>query len=197
MNVDSSRVLETERKTVVVTPKMLSEGQRVLDIGGGGEGVISKIYKEKVVAIDTRLEELEEIGETGSLKIVMDATKLAFADNQFDLATAFFSFMYMDSVEIGKAIGEVYRVLKANASFEIWDIEMPSALDVEQDIFVAQLEIMIGQHSIRTGYGVRVRSERHSADRLSSLLTEKGFILAKSCLNENGTFYLEALKFNA
>ena len=30
---------------------------RILDIGGGGEGIIGRLYREQVVAIDNRQEE--------------------------------------------------------------------------------------------------------------------------------------------
>ena len=36
----------------------------ILDIGGGGEGVIGQLYGEQVVAIDNSQEELDEV-ETG------------------------------------------------------------------------------------------------------------------------------------
>ena len=47
----------------------------VLDIGGGGEGVIGRLKGKDVVAIDIRRDELEEAVE-GPLKIVMDARDL-------------------------------------------------------------------------------------------------------------------------
>lgn len=90
MSIDQSKILETDRKTILIKQKKLLDGQRILDIGGGGEGIISTLYKEKVVAIDIRIEELNEISEISSFKIVMDATKLTFADDQFERTTAFF-----------------------------------------------------------------------------------------------------------
>ncbi len=194
MSTDTNKILETERKTVVIEPVILIEGHRILDIGGGGEGVISSIYKDKVVAIDIRSDELEEISDPSSLKIVMDATQLAFIDNQFERATAFFSFMYMTASEIIKVIEEVHRVLKSGGTFEIWDIEMPSINDVEADIFIAQLEIKANEHSFSTGYGVRIKEEQQTMHRLYSLLVDCGFKLTKSVLHENGTFYIEAKK---
>lgn len=194
MSLDMSKVLQTERITIVIEPNMPLEGQRVLDIGGGGEGIISTLYKEKVVAIDIRPDELNEMEESRSLKIVMDATKLAFTDHQFDRATAFFSFMYMTDVEIIKAIEEVHRVLKTNGSLEIWDIEMPSTNDVEADIFIVQLDVRLNEKTIETGYGVQLKEEQQTMGRFSALLNESGFKIGKSFLYENGIFYLEAVK---
>ena len=44
----------------------------ILDIGGGGEGVIGKLHGKDVVAIDLKKEELLEAAD-GPLKIIMDA----------------------------------------------------------------------------------------------------------------------------
>ena len=112
MTMDSNKVFETERLTVTISPAKLEDHVRILDIGGGGEGVISKIYKHKVVAIDQRYDELSEILDTESLKLVMDATKLDFIQEQFERATAFYSYMYMSEAEVKSSISEVYRVLK-------------------------------------------------------------------------------------
>jgi len=49
----------------------------ILDIGGGGEGVIGQIKGKDVIAIDISKEELEETPD-GPLKIVMDARELQF-----------------------------------------------------------------------------------------------------------------------
>lgn len=70
----------------------------ILDIGGGGEGVIGRLKGRDVVAIDIRKEELEEAVD-GPLKIVMDARDLKFLDGSFNTVTAFFSLMYVKNQE--------------------------------------------------------------------------------------------------
>lgn len=52
----------------------------ILDVGGGGEGIISRHSGNSVVAIDWRKDELEETEDIG-LKIVMDACNMAFLDS--------------------------------------------------------------------------------------------------------------------
>ena len=52
----------------------------ILDIGGGGEGVIGKLNGPQVIAIDPSKEELAET-QNNALKIVMDASELFFLDN--------------------------------------------------------------------------------------------------------------------
>lgn len=63
---------QDERMYVVKNQKVTIEreikGERILDIGSGGGGIIGLCYGEKVVAIDPRKDELEEAPE-GPLKI--------------------------------------------------------------------------------------------------------------------------------
>jgi hypothetical protein len=61
----------------------------ILDIGGGGEGVIGQLKGKDVVAIDFKEEELLEAAD-GPLKIIMDAKDLKFLDESFPTVTAFF-----------------------------------------------------------------------------------------------------------
>ena len=49
----------------------------ILDLGGGGEGVIGQLKREQVIAIDPNRSELEEAAE-GPLNIVMEAKELQF-----------------------------------------------------------------------------------------------------------------------
>jgi len=56
----------------------------VLDIGGGGEGVIGQVVGKNVIAIDRRMDELQEAPD-GPRKVVMDARHLGFPDQKFPL----------------------------------------------------------------------------------------------------------------
>ena len=76
---------------------------KILDIGGGGEGIIGRLYTNQVVAIDIRQDELDE-APTGFEKIWMDATNLKFKDNSFDHITSFFTLMFMNTEEQKRAI---------------------------------------------------------------------------------------------
>ena len=77
----------------------------ILDIGGGGEGIIGRLYGSRVTAIDNRQEELDEAPDTCT-KLCMDATTLAFADESFDAVTAFYSLLFMTAGEQERAIAE-------------------------------------------------------------------------------------------
>jgi len=65
-------------KQTIVIDDLNTDGI-ILDIGGGGEGIIGQLKGSQVVAIDTDRDELLEAAD-GPLKIVMDATQLAFLD---------------------------------------------------------------------------------------------------------------------
>lgn len=45
----------------------------ILDLGGGGEGIIGRIYGRQATAIDNRQEELDEAPD-GPKKLLMDAS---------------------------------------------------------------------------------------------------------------------------
>jgi len=123
----------------------------ILDIGGGGEGVIGKLNGKKVVAIDPVKKELEET-QNDALKIVMDATDLKFLSKTFTVSTAFFSFMYIPGDRHLKAFREVYRVLKSGGRFLLWDVRIPERVGGYR-AFVVHLRIRLLDGEVKTGYG--------------------------------------------
>ncbi|WDV45876.1 methyltransferase domain-containing protein [Clostridiaceae bacterium M8S5] len=131
----------------------------ILDIGGGGEGVIGNIFKEKVIAIDPRRDELEEALE-GPVKLVMDARNMDFLDNMFDYVTSFFTLMYIAKKDHKKVLQEMYRVLKPNGKVMIWDTCIPKPFVEDKDIYVVQLDISTKDKNIKTGYGTKWSEEK-------------------------------------
>lgn len=61
----------------------------ILDIGGGGEGIIGRIYKESVIAIDNRQDEQDKAPDCCE-KRLMDARNLLFKEQSFDNVTFFY-----------------------------------------------------------------------------------------------------------
>lgn len=123
---------------------------KILDIGGGGEGVIGQLYGAQVVAIDKYKEELDEAPD-GFEKILMDATDMAFPDCSFDSATFFYTLMYMNEKEQKKSILEAARVVKPGGEIRIWDCNISSAFPVP---FCIDVEIMLPKRKICTTYGI-------------------------------------------
>ena len=164
-------IYETTRQLIDIS-KIRFNG-RVLDIGGGGEGIISRHSGGKVVSIDIRKEELEETPDIG-LKIVMNACNLGFLDKSFENVTCFFSLLYMDESEIREFLQEAYRVLKSDGELWIWDVTIPQK--AEADAFVAQISVQIsGESVVSAGYGVRW-TRRQSVDTIRGLCEEAGFV---------------------
>jgi SAM-dependent methyltransferase len=124
----------------------------VLDIGGGGEGIIGRMKPQQVVAIDLYKRELLE-SPPGPLKIIMDATDLKFLDASFDTVTAFFSLMYMKPEIQKKVFAEAFRVLKPGGRWLIWDAVIPTSLDKETQGVVFYFTFQLPKEAVRTGYG--------------------------------------------
>lgn len=146
------------------------EVDSVLDIGGGGEGFIGKMYGSKAIVIDKRRDELEET-ENEAFKIVMDATKLEFVNTTFDLITMFYSLLYMPKDVQKQVIQESKKVLAPNGVLMIWDNEVKPVEG--KDIHVTHLKVTLGSETIQTGYGVSLRE--HTCEDIMSILNDEGF----------------------
>jgi ubiquinone/menaquinone biosynthesis C-methylase UbiE len=151
----------------------------VLDIGGGGEGIIGRVLGKRVVAIDRLQRELDEAPD-GPLKIEMDARDLKFADNAFDAATAFFSMLYIPDADHEQVLREVHRVLKPGAPFIIWDVAVPAVRPADKDVFVVGLEITLHDGAAAPSYGVRWEGKRQHLPHFETIATHSGFdVIAK------------------
>lgn len=168
-------IFETVRQLVDLSDIRL-EG-RVLDIGGGGEGVIALHSGDRVVAIDNRADELMESPDMG-LKVVMDACELAFLDDYFDTITCFYSLLYMDVGQVEQCLGQVFRVLKPGGMLWVWDAVLPPVK--QADVFITQLDIKLSaRERLQTGYGVHWR-QTHSPTELRALCERIGFVFCDS-----------------
>lgn len=133
---------------------------RILDIGGGGEGIIGQLKGEQVVAIDRREAELKEAAPGDYLKIIMDAKDLQFLDETFDTTTAFFTLMYIPLSNHKKIFQEIYRVTKIGGEFVIWDFTIPNRDISDKDLYGLYLEVKIGEKKISTGYATKWEKEQ-------------------------------------
>lgn len=150
---------------------------RILDVGGGGKGIISQHSGDRVVAIDKRADELAETPDIGT-KIVMDACQLCFLDEYFDNITCFYVLMYMDLRQIEQFLHEAHRVLKDGGTLWIWDAVIPA--NPKSDVFVAQLSVKVsGELTISTGYGVSWDKEL-SLKMIEEFCEREGFSLLAS-----------------
>lgn len=161
----------------------------ILDIGGGGEGVIGRLYGAQVTAIDSRQEELDE-APGGFEKIVMDARAMTFPDEHFDHATCFYSLMFMDAQSQKLVLREAFRVLRPGGTIQIWDAEIPSAYP---EPFLVELDIQLPGETLHTTYGIVSDLTNQTAASLASLCRRVGFHLRER-KTQNGQCFLKLVK---
>jgi|AntDeeMinimDraft_5_1070356.scaffolds.fasta_scaffold09645_2 ubiquinone/menaquinone biosynthesis C-methylase UbiE len=189
--INEEKIHFTEKQTIVIKEK--DNVGRVLDIGGGGEGIISQLYGDKVVAIDLSEEELKEAPNNDSLKIIMDTRQLKFLDEQFDIVTSFFTFMYINNKDLNQVFKEVKRVLKPEGKFLIWDLKIPKKSEADKNIFATRLKVMFKNKSIETGYGVLWEDNEQDIDKFSELARQNELEVISQKQGEQ-YFYLEIKK---
>lgn len=156
---------------------------KILDVGGGGEGIIGRIYGHQVTAIDNCKEELDEVPDVCE-KRIMDAANLQFPEASFDHVTFFYSLMYMSTQTQEKALSEACRVLKPEGKLWIWDAEIESAYP---EPFVADLDIRCGTLAIHTAYGI-VKENKQSAALLADMAGRCGLICLSSAVSRGQIF---------
>jgi len=152
---------------------------RILDIGGGGEGIIGQLFKGQVVSIDPNKRELIEAPE-GPLKLVMDARDLKFLDSSFENITSFFTLMYIPTGEHEIVLKEIYRVLKPEGELYLWDVAIPEKKELEKDFYVIPLEVKMKDKIVKTGYGTKWEGRIQNHIYFTELCEKIGFKLIVS-----------------
>lgn len=174
-----------------ITMKPIETEGLILDIGGGGEGIVGRLSGKQVVAIDKRIDELQET-KNESLKIVMDATDLKFLPSTFDAATSFFSLMYIKNEHHLKVFKEIHKVLRSNGKFHIWDVRIP-AKGENKKVFVIPLEVTLPGGKVNTGYGIGWENKVQDLRYFKNLAGETGFKIIGEWAKDE-IFYLELIK---
>jgi len=146
----------------------------ILDIGGGGEGLVSRIEGDRVCALDIRMSEIREARIHGhsSNWFVADGTNLCFKDDVFDIVTLWFSLGYMSDWNTKRAVLKAaYRVLKKNGRLSIMASCIPESNG--RRIFWAEFTLPDGTRS-KIGYGVK-GGQNQTLSRILDLVSKAGF----------------------
>lgn len=164
----------------------------ILDIGGGGEGLVSRIEGSKVCAVDIRISEIREAQIHGppSNWFVGDGQALCFQENVFDVVTLWFSLGYMSDWAIKqRVLKEAYRVLVEGGRLSILASRIPKSC--ERLTFWGHFTFPDGTIS-QTGYGVRGGQEQ-TLERITELLSNIGFKI-RSHKDNNEWFEIQSVK---
>jgi ubiquinone/menaquinone biosynthesis C-methylase UbiE len=157
----------------------------ILDVGGGGEGIIAQIGREGVTSIDKSQHEIDEAKHKAPEAnwILADARTLDFPDEYFEVATAFFSIMYMSNDVKKEVFREIFRVLSQGAEFLVWDIPIKK----ETGVSLIKIKVIFPDNTkIRTAYGVS--SKIQTSNSVKEMLQEVGFTV--EILEEKRKWYL-------
>ncbi len=175
----------------VTVPDFQASGY-ILDLGGGGEGIIGRVKSTQVVAIDLIKRELAE-APPGPLKIVMDATDLKFLDGSFNTVTCFFTLMYVPQPVKHKVFEEAMRVLAPGGRFLIWDAVIPARTDPAKELVVFPMRINLPHETVTTGYGTPWQDTARDTAYYVDLAAKAGFKVAARQESAHN-FYLELRK---
>lgn len=156
----------------------------ILDVGGGGEGVIGRMFGSRVVAVDPIARELAE-APPGPLKIVMDGRELKFLDGAFQAVTAFFTFMYIPRPERSKVMKEIHRVLAPGGRFRLWDVEQRGRTDKTKEVIVYRFSFKLPSETVQTGYGTLWPDEPYGMKDYVAMAAGAGFEIAARAAHEH------------
>lgn len=157
----------------------------ILDVGGGGEGIIAQIGKERVTAVDKFQSEIDEAKHKApeATWVLADARNLDFSDEHFDCATAFFSIMYMSNEDKLEVFKEVYRLISKEGEFWVWD----ASISKEQGVYLIKIKAILPDETVvRTAYGVS--SKQQTVNFVKEMLEEVGFKV--EIIRDNKSWYL-------
>jgi ubiquinone/menaquinone biosynthesis C-methylase UbiE len=174
--IDRERMFILDQQVVRIDD-VFQDDDLILDLGGGGEGIIGRLRGRQVVAVDIHQQELEE-SAAGPIKIVADAKKLPFLDGSFDVATAFFFLMYVPNSDRAFVLAEAHRVLRSGAAFYVWDVAIPPRAGRTQEMFVVPIKAELPGMTVETGYGVPWEGREMTVDAIAQIARDAGFTVS-------------------
>lgn len=166
--------------------------ESILDIGGGGEGLVSRLEGQRVFAVDIRFDKIQEarLYDVHSQWILADARSICFQDASFNVASFWFSLGYFHSFKLKfAALAEAFRCMKEGGLLSI--IAAKIANKEEKHVFNAHFVFPNGSIS-QIGFGVRGKQNQNVAI-ISQLVRSAGFKVIGSERHKYW-FRIEALK---
>lgn len=156
----------------------------VLDVCGGGEGIIGRMKGSNTISIDLNVSELIE-APGGPLKIQMNAGEMKFLDGTFSTAAAFFGFMFIPIKHHKKVVEEIYRVMQHGGKVYVWDSILPTRNGIHNPYVAIGLKIQLAGVTIETGYGTKWPPFELNSNYYRTLATEAGFLVELAWQQKN------------
>jgi ubiquinone/menaquinone biosynthesis C-methylase UbiE len=157
----------------------------VVDIGAGGEGMMAKTCGSETVCLDISKREIDEARSRGAVAnwVLCDACSMPFRNGTFDVATFFFSLMYIKTFERKHAVMvEAKRVLKSDGLLYLWD----ATIREKPDLYVVFVEANLpDEEKIYTGYGVKGKDKEQTLELVNKLALEAGFKVTRTESHKN------------
>ncbi len=151
----------------------------ILDVGAGGEGIVSRLAGERVCAVDINIDKIHEaeIYEQDAHWFACDGRALCFNEGAFDIATLWYSLGYIRTMTAKQEVfREVYRVLRPDGLFLLEAIR----LDCEETGAVIRIDFEFPNGTVtRTGYGVAGRQDQ-TIETVTRLMRLCGFSIEHS-----------------
>ena len=163
----------------------------ILDIGGGGEGLVSRIEGGRVCSVDISMTKLRDAQLYGSDAqwIVSDGRNLCLRENTFSVATVWFSLGYLGDWQSKRSVfTELTRVLKSEGKVSI----LASRIDCKEEkhLFNARFILPDGNIS-QVGYKVK-GNQSQTLESTRELMEKAGFKVTRTNDHEYW-FWLEGV----
>ncbi|MHA2142074.1 MAG: class I SAM-dependent methyltransferase [Candidatus Thorarchaeota archaeon] len=165
---------------------------RIIDIGGGGEGLVSKIGGSRVCAVDIDMNKIREaqIHDLESQWILADGRVLAIKPESFDAATLWFSLGFIrDWSAKEQVVDEIFRVLKPNGLISI----LGATIDCAEEKFILRGQFSFPDGSVsQMSYGL-AGQQNQTIETVNEALRQANF--GKLAIEDNCYWFrIEARK---
>lgn len=165
--------------------RRLPRSGQIIDVGGGGEGLVSRIGGARVCAVDIDMNKIREAQIHGfsSQWILAGAQTLPLKDSSFDTATLWFSLGFIrDWSAKEQVVDEIVRVLKPEGRISI----LGATIDCSEDRFVLKAQFSFPDGPIsQMSYGM-VGRQNQTIESVTEVLKQVGFGSLKV---EDNTFW--------
>ena len=164
----------------------------IIDIGGGGEGLVSQIETSRVCAVDINLNKIREALIHGHVSqwILSDGRRLSIKDESFSVATIWFSLGYVrDWASKAQVLSEAARVLEHSGHISI----LGAKISCSEPKFVLRAHFHFPDGSVsQMSYGMS-GGQKQDSQTVFKLLQELDYSDI-SCRDNEHWFRIEAKK---